>query len=241
MKVRKLFPAIAFAVSAVILLVSASYAWILNNKIKTYESIFVDYVDENNHLTITSGDIKVEFWIYDPAVGDYVYNEDGMITLNGIVPNETIRFKLLLYNNSGASRNIAINMIDIQTDDERLSDETILNDESLSEEEKEKKLLENSIYGKLYVGLSAGEGYRHSTYPDIVIPDEVFYLFSADSAASRAGDGMRELNLYSRVVVPPPTKEYDHVELQGYFWLDKTADLSDSNITVTIEHLRILM
>lgn len=214
-----------------LLLISVTTAWMFNIEILPYRFIKVDYTDKNV-LRISATDIVIKFLYLDETTGEYVEApSDYFLELKDIVPNDMVQFRLRIWNTSGTSQAISLQMTDISAVRVTETEEGII-ESHLNEQAK------TTLFEMMYVGFKGGHGYADSTYPDIVLPEEKFICFEdSQPMATEESLGKDSLLLYRNLIVPPTGKDY--AELNGFLWLNRDATYDElADVKLKIEHFR---
>lgn len=214
MKVR-MRRALLMLISTSLLLVSITTAWILEEKQKKRRFIQVDYIGDNS-LQVMSDKLTVQF-LYQTASGAFeVWDKNDPVSLEGLVPNDMIPFRIRLTNKTGAPQTVSISLINITTNNPEL-------------------------FKMMYVGMSGGYGYVNNRNDDVVVPEEKYICFGDQKNGVRKLTQADEyvMTVYSSVVIPPTGNEC--VELDGYFWLNQNADISLAGCSLTIGHILVIL
>lgn len=208
--------AIVSLISAVILLVSVTYAWILDSGYTNVRFIKVDFTGrekDSGRLDIVSAEVSVEL-VYQDGSGNYVVkaNDDTPLVFTGLLPNDMFPFKIRFYNQTGESQNVSLTIDGITTDTPELLQQ-------------------------LYVGTTGGTGYADATDANVVKPANQFLCLSE---AQERSNGVFDMKLYPSLIIPP-TAAGGYVEVNCFFWLNRDATIELAGKTLSITSFRILV
>lgn len=210
---KYIFNCFLSVVSAAALLISATYAWLLNDEIRHYDAFRIVYGGNiGNTLQVVAGSLEVEVLYYDFSSGEYVEADGGGISIGSMVPNQVVPIKIRFGNRSGLPMKISLDMCGITADGEE-------------------------ILNSVFVGFGGGHGFGNSQSTDTEVPDDVFYRLGD---ASKNTDGGYDLRLYGSLIVPP-AESGNYAELDGYFWLDRNATTELSEMSVGFGYFRIII
>lgn len=215
--------AILSVLSCLILFVSAAQAWILTKEPLYVRHIAVDYGSgSGGSLSIAAfRSVTMEVLFEDPATGEYLPQaEDTPALFSGLVPNASVKFRLRIRNSSDQYQRASLSLGGIR-------------DGAGTEAP--------SLIRKMYVDLTAGDGYRDGSARDVnaEIPEPVFRCLG-DGLPDDSSPGALTLPLYGSLLIPP-TGETGYVELQGFFWLDHGAGPEYMETGMTAEYFRLVV
>ncbi len=211
------------------LLFYETFAWFLTkDHVDEVSKVYMRYNNGDTVLLVEPRDFNMEIWYFDKTGNKYIKwnSSDGHFTVNGLVPNEVIRFKIRLTNFGELPKAGHLSLRGIQFDRQAhaASEYTDKYGEGFDPLEM------------FYVSLMPGDGYVTHPNPEFTIPDSRFVCL-ADGTESEGG---RALTLYSAVQIPVCNTEdaldyNDYVELEGYIWLDSRAENEYQNVSLTID------
>lgn len=192
---------------ALLLCVTASFAWIIiRDPIRT-KSLVVDY--HTHKLMVSDKNIELSIWVPEKDGFAEISNssdEDNrneLFRFQNIVPDYNVSYQIRIKNNTSAPITIRLSISSLSC-----ADKLINVDDAL-------------------VYLSVRPGNLFKSHAGIKLPEEK-YMGITDQTLQSIGNGQYSLSLYDGLQIPPTGDGY--VELECYFYFSKEMDNSYQNL-----------
>ena len=200
---------------ALLLCVTASFAWLSNFQANIVEDIKVDF--RNGALTVVNLDFDAHIETRN-ADGVFEQIPEGTFTFDKrqMVPDSITPFKIKIKNNSTTEERKAKLGVAIRLDESQMDDVNILD--------------------VLYLDVVAGGGFKDGNN------HHVFVKLNAAEPIGAEGSGEYFLWIYGdgeEIVIPPTTPKSEYVTLDCSFYYDQNATAEYQNKTVQALAFRI--
>jgi hypothetical protein len=206
---------------ALLLLITASFAWIINRDPFRARNVLVDFT-ESGKLTVSDKNIEMSIWIANEK-GEYreISNSswessDELFTVENIVPDHNVPFQIRLKNTSEDVLDINISVAKMICSDKLVG--------------------ESGADAKVYFSTMPGRKYK--TYTSIKLPEEQYFPLTRDRIIT-TGENQYSLAFYNSLQVPP-TGVDDYVELDCRIYFDSSMDNTYQNQEFRIVTFKVI-
>ncbi len=196
---------IMLLICSILLSITVSFAWIMSKDPILTKTIDIDY-DQKGNLTIADKNIEISIWMQSDNGYVEISNSskkddsNALFLVDNVVPHHNVPFKIRLKNKSHAV--VTVNL-------------------SIAKFICDAHLIENEHEPKIYLSTMSGTSYKN--YTTVKIPDDRYRPLTL-SDVNVLGENEYSITLYEAIQVPPTQNEY--VELDCYFYFDKSMDNS---------------
>ena len=208
-------------ISALLLLITVSFAWIINRDPFFTKNILLDFRG-SKRLTVADKNIELSIWIANEK-GEYreISNssweeDDELFVVKNIVPDHNVPFQIRL-------RNLSDNTLDVN-----LSVAKMICDEKLISEEEN--------LAKVYFSTMAGKNYKG--YTSVKIPEDKYFPLTL-GGVTQLGEEEYSVSLYTSLQVPP-TGADNYVELDCRIYFDSSMDNTYQNLDFSIITFKVI-
>lgn len=216
---KKILSVTLLIVYTVAMIVTISFAWMIQDAIDTVHYVNVDYSQgSGNKLTVSPTEIDMEIWGVDKN-GELVnLKNDQALIMKDVVPNEAKMFRIRFRNRTQSVVRVNLIMDNVITTP---------NITDITPETPTGTLLD-----VVAVSIRGGTGYINKP---IAFPAVYKYLY--DQSVYFTGSGKYMIPLLEMLEIPP-TGEDDYVELNCYIMLDGSVGNEYENKSMVIGTFR---
>ena len=208
-------------ISALLLLITVSFAWIINRDPFFTKNILLDFRG-SKRLTVADKNIELSIWIANEK-GEYIEisnssweEDDKLFEVKNIVPDYNVPFQIRL-------KNLSDNMLDVN-----LSVAKMVCDEKLISEEEN--------LAKVYFSTMAGKNYKG--YTSVKIPEDKYFPLTL-GGVTQLGEEEYSVSLYTSLQVPT-TGADNYVELDCRIYFDSSMDNTYQNLDFSIITFKVI-
>lgn len=206
---------------ALLLLITVSFAWIINRDPFFTQSILLDF-RESKRLTIADKNIELSIWIANEK-GEYreisnsSWEEDNeLFVVKNIVPDHNVPFQIRLRNLSDNTLNVNLSVAKMVCD--------------------EKLISEKEEFAKIYFSTMAGKNYKG--YTSVKVPEDQYFPLTLGDVTP-LGEEEYSVSLYTSLQVPP-TGVDNYVELDCRIYFDSSMDNTYQNLDFSIITFKVI-
>lgn len=207
--------------AAFLLLITVSFAWIINRDPFATKNILLDFYG-SKRLTVADKNVELSVWIANEK-GEYreVSNsswedDDELFVVQNIVPDHNVPFQIRL-------RNLTDNIMSLNL--------------SVAKMTCDKKLISDTEEtAKIYISTMPGKYYKE--YAGIKIPEARYFPLTTSNVI-KLGEQEYSTSLYTTLQVPP-TGADNYVELDCRIYFDASMDNTYQNLDFSIITFKVI-